>query len=226
VYIITGIDGDFTFFTKIPKESPASADQTDFETNYKPAGNAVLVPKDTDGVHLSRTKITQSGWHFQLHGTEFITSKLNSAFNEDKDGNDLGFTTLKFYDSGDTELTAGTQAELDANCVKTVFTWEPTQDIDVIGGLLEQPTPADEDIRMWIIAIPNLTPAQGGSVPFTQGGINLRYISGNIDLDGKTAKSLPYDAVYHTNKFEITIKHSTGKQWPLHMLFKIFRENV
>ena len=224
VYIITGIDGPFSFITKIKKTSPVGSDQTDFETNYKPSGNSVLVPSDTDGVHLSRTKITKSGWHYQIHGTEFTSAKLNSVYNKDEDGNDLGFTTIKYYNVNDVELVAGTQAELDTDCVKTVFTWEPDQDIDVIGGVLEQPTPTTNDVRLWVTAIPDL-PVPNGSVPFTTGGINLKYISGNIDIDGKTAKTLPYNATYHTNKFRITVRHDAGDKYPVHMLFKIYREN-
>lgn len=183
-------------------------------------------PIDTDGAPLSRNKITKSGWHFQLHGVEFHTSKLSSVFNEDVDGNDLGFTTIKYYDNTDTELVAGTQTELDNNCVKTVVDWEPTQDIDVIGGILEQASTPSSDVRLWVVAVPDLTVAQGGSVPFTQGGINLRYVNNNIDLDGKTAKTLSYNATYHTNKFRIIVKHNAGYQCPIHMLFKIFRENA
>jgi len=203
--------------------SDPSAEWTEYVNNYQANANKTFT--DSNGIPLARTKITKSGWHFQLHGTEFLTSKLNSTYNKDKAGNDLGYTTLKFYNASDVELVAGTQAELDSNCVKTVFTWEADQDIDIIGGILEQPTPPNSDVRMWATAIPDL-PTPNGSVPFTQGGINLRYISGNLDLDGKTAKTLPYNNTYHTNKFEILVKHGVGVQCPIHMLFKLFRENV
>lgn len=183
-------------------------------------------PKDSDGVALSRSKITRSGWHFQLHGVEFSTSKLASVYNKDVAGTDLGFTSIKFYNSSDVELTAGTQAELDSNCVKTVMDIEIDQDIEVIGGMIEQTTAPTNDVRLWVIAIPDLTVAQGGSVPFTAGGINLKHLSGALDLDGKTPKLLPYNATYHTNKFRIIAKHDTGDICPIHMLFKLFRENV
>jgi hypothetical protein len=183
-------------------------------------------PVDMDGVPLSRSKITRTGWHFQMHSLEFITSKLASIFNEDVDGTDLGFTTIKYYNGSDTELVAGTQAELDSNCVKTVVDFEMDQDIEVIGGILEQPTAPTTDVRIWVLAIPDLTVAQGGSVPFTNGGINLRYISNNLDIDGRTPKLLPYDATYHTNKFRITLKHTAGTQCPINLIFKLFRENI
>jgi hypothetical protein len=226
MYIISGVDGYLSFYCKLFKTTPINADQTDFETNFKPLGNKTLQPKDVDNTSLSRTKITKTGWHFQLHGFEFHTSQLNSVFNEDMDGNDLGFSTLKFYNSSDVELVANDQAELDANCVKTVATWEPDQDVEVIGGVLEQPVVTANNVRMWIRAIPDLTVAQGGSVPFAEGGINLKYINGNLDLDGKTPKLMPYNATNHTSKFEITMKHEVGDIAPIHLLFKLFRENV
>jgi hypothetical protein len=224
MYIITGLDGVLSFFCKLQKETPASSDQTDFETNFKPAANLSFT--DSNGIPLQRTKITRTGWHYQVHGIEFCTSKLDSAFNEDKDGNDLGFCTLKFYDNTDTELVAGTQAELDANCVKTVLTWQPDQDIEVIGGVLEQATPAASDVRMWVTAIPDYTVAQGGNVPFSQGGINLRYISGELPIDGKTPKLMSHNGGIGTNKFEIVMKHNAGVITPVHMIFNLFRLNT
>ena len=186
----------------------------------------VASPTDVDGAPLTRTKITKTGWHFQLHGVEFCTSGLGSLYNKDKEGADLGFCSLKFYNSSDVELVAGTQAELDSNCTKTVMDIEIDHDIEVIGGTVEQPTPPTTDIRMWVTAIPDLTIAQGGSVEFAQGGVNLRYISKNLDLDGKTPKLLPYSATYHTNKFRVTMRHAAGEICPVHMLFKLFKENV
>ncbi len=39
-YILAGIDGDVVATAIIYKTTPANADQTDFETNYMPSGNA------------------------------------------------------------------------------------------------------------------------------------------------------------------------------------------
>lgn len=215
--------GDLT----IAKDDSGSTDITDTAEAINHLKDDVD-PKDTDGVKLSRSKITKSGWHFQSHAVEFTTSKLASVYNKDKSETGYGYTTIKFYDSSDTELVAGTQSELDNNCVKTVITWEPTQDIDVIGGTLYQSSVPTNDTRIWVMAIPDLTVAQGGSVPFATGGCNLKHMGTGavLDLDGKTAKTLPYDAVYHTNKFQIIVVHDTGDKCPIMMLFKLFRENL
>ena len=185
-----------------------------------------IAPVDTDGAPLTRTKITQSGWHFQLHAIEFITSKLSSVYNSNDSEVDLGFTTIKYYNSAGAELVAGTQAELDSDCVKTVIDWEANHDIEVIGGFFEQASQPTTDVRLWIEAIPDLPIIYGGSVPFVQGGLNLRLLSGKIDIDGKTPKMLSYDAVNHTNKFRITLTHDAGVQHDSMILFKIFRLNA
>jgi len=181
---------------------------------------------DSDGVPLSRTKVTQTGWHYQIHCIEFDTGLLNSKYNKDINGNDLGFLTVKYYDANNVELVAGTQLELTENCVKTVATWEPGYDIDIVGGLLLQDTRPTTNVRMWVVAVPDVPVQYGGSVPFAQGGLNLKHIVGSIDIDGLVPKYLFYDATYHTTKFQITVKHDLAVQHPIHMVFKVFRQNA
>lgn len=186
----------------------------------------VVIPADTDGVPLSRTKITQSGWHFQAHTFEFCTATLSSTHSKDIDDSDLGFLSIKYYDASDVELVAGTQAELDSDCVKTVVDWEADFNYEIIGGTLYQSTMPTTDVRLWIQAVPDLTHAQGGSIPFVEGGLNLKHMgTGSVmDLDGKTPKLMSYNATYHTNKFRFVIRHNTGINHELMVVFKIFEE--
>ena len=188
-------------------------------------GNITL-PSDIDGVPLSRTKITKTGWHFQAQTLELITSKLDSVYNKDSDGNDLGFTSIKYYNANNDELIAPNQGTLDTDCVKTVITWEPTYDYEIIGGTLYQSTIPANDVRLWIIAVPDLTVEQGGSVPFAEGGLNLKHMGTGaiMELDGKSPKLMSYNNTYHTNKFQLIVKHSVGDQNPLMLVFKIFEE--
>lgn len=185
-------------------------------------------PTDTDGAPLQRTKMTKTGWHYQCHAIEFISSKLASVHNADRTDTDLGFTSIKFYNSSDVELTAGTQTELDNNCVKTVITLEQEYDFEIIGGNIYQGSQPSVDVRLWVTAAPDLTVAQGGSVPFCQGGANLKHMGAGLvfDIDGKTPKMMAYNATYHTNKFEITLHHPTGHQHAMMMIMKLYRENT
>ncbi len=210
----------------VAKDDDGTKDISDVNDGVNYLKDIENLPSDADGVPLSRTKITQSGWHFQAHVFEFTTSKLASTYSKDIDDDDLGFLTIKYYDSSDVELVAGTQAELDSDCVLTVIDWEPDYNYEIIGGTLYQSVVPSTDVRLWILAVPDLTPAQGGSIPFVEGGLNLKHMGTGpiVDLDGKTPKLMSYDATYHTNKFRFTTRHNAGAQCPLMIMFKIFEE--
>ena len=187
--------------------------------------NGPSIPTDSEGFPVNKRKITKTGWHLQDHCLEFETSKLNSLYNKDRTEIDLAFTTIKYYDNTDTELTAGTQTELDNNCVKTVITWEPAFDYEILGATFFQSTVPTGNVRVWVTAVPDLTPAQGGSISFVQGGLNLKRLgnSGELKIDGKVPKLMSYNATYHTNKFEILVKHDTGIKHPIFLVVDLYK---
>lgn len=219
-YLVHAFDGPFALSCRIHKDS--GADQTAFEASYKAAGNQKLIPTDTDGIALSRTKMTQTGWHYQLYGIEFETAKLDSLVNLDVDGSALGHATIKFYNSSNVELT--TQLAIDLGCVKTVIDWEPPWDYEIIGGQFRQLSVPGTDAIMHVIAVPDIPAGSGGSVPFVN-NVNLRYLSNsdNIKTDGRTSKKLVYNASLHTNKLRIIIEHSILMTHKMHLMFEIFR---
>ena len=225
-YWINAIDGQFSLTCELDKSPSDTTDLDDFEANYKAIGNTVIEPTDTDGAKLNRTKITRSGWHYQCHGIEFTSSLLSSLHNTDVADTDLGFGTIKFYNSSDAELT--TQVDIDNNCVKTVIDWEAQYDIDVIGGLIFQEAPPTSNVRIWVTAAPDIPVASGGSVPFCQGGVNAKLMgSGQIyDIDGKTAKTMPYTPGFGTNKFRVTMRHNAGYRHEMMLVIKLYRENA
>lgn len=222
-YVIIGVDGFLQLIAKVQKTDPANEDQTDFEDNYKDDGNITIYPTDTDYAPLYRLKITPSGWVYQLHAIEFATSTLNSIYNKDKDGNDLGFTTIKFYDNEGVELTD--QEDIDTDCVKTVVNWEPTFDYDIIGGVVKQSSLPSDNVRVWIIGVPDIPAGSGGSKMFLTGGVNLKYMGlEDVKVDGRTPKRLSYNATYHTNKLQIVVKTDTpGTKHNISLLLDIFR---
>lgn len=82
VYYIVGIDGAFSLSTKIIKESPASADQSDFETNYKDDGNRSPITSTKNSPSKFKTSLRLQGdsWfcpanqqttHFMSLGTDY-----------------------------------------------------------------------------------------------------------------------------------------------------------
>lgn len=201
-----------------------STEWADYVANYQI--NANKTHTDSDGIPLSRTKITESGWHYQVHGLEFTTSKLASEYNKKEDKTDLGYLSVSFFDDQDAELT--TQGDLDTSCVKTVCCWEPTETFGIIGGTFHQATAPTSDVRMWVTLAPDIPVVAGGSVPFATGGINLKHLGDNVifPIDGKAAKQVPYIPATGSSKFCIIVRHDAGYQCPLHLIFDIFRENT
>lgn len=210
------------FESSIEKDS--GSDQTDFETNYKSLANKSAPAQiiDSDGALLSRIRVTAAGWQYQFHGIEFKSSQLDSVYSKKEDGTDFGFATVKCYDSDDVQLT--TQGDCDTSSVKTVLDWEPTHDYEIIGGLFKQLEIPATNIRMWVVGVPDVSEANGGSKPF-MANINLRYVGleEGTRIDGRAAKFLAYNATYHTNKIRIILKHSAGYKHDIHMIMEIFK---
>ena len=179
-------------------------------------------PRDSDGALLSRSKVTQTGWHYQLHGVEFESSNLDSEYSKDVSGTDFGFCELKFYDDEEAELTI--QDDIDTDCVKTVLSWEPTHDIELIGGLFKQSEIPTTNIRMWCVGVPDVPTQYGGSKPFVA-NVNLKFLGTEegIRIDGRATKLLPYDATNHTNKMQFTFTHGAGVKHKMHIIFELFK---
>jgi hypothetical protein len=184
-------------------------------------------PRDSDGSPLQRTKVTTTGWHYQLHGIEFETSKLNSLESKKADGSDWNFAILKFYElvnGVETQITGEnlTQEYLDTHCIKTVVDWEPTFDVDIIGGMLRQAAPPTESVDLWVVGAPDISAAYGGSKEFVT-NLDLELMGEGVQIDGKAPKYVPYNATYHTGKFRLILRHPAGFKHELHMVFEIFK---
>lgn len=218
-YLIMGLDGPIQIFCYVHKETPASDDQIDFETNYKTSANVTY--SDADGAALGRTKVTQSGWQYHLQGLEFTTADRDSVVNKDENGNDLGFATMKLYDANGDEVTT----ELgESSAVKTVIDWEPTFDYEILGGTIRSAANIVEDIYAYVIAVPDIPKAFGGSKDFIC-CLNLKFIGANdkIEADGRAAKKMIYDAVNHTNKIRVVLTHPAGIKRSLSLVLELFK---
>lgn len=224
IYYLFAFDGIFSLTCKLEKSSPnPNVEQSDFETNFKANGNKkVGIPRDSDGSPLQRTKMTTSGWGYQLHGIEFKTSQLNSIYSKNANGDDLGFSTIKCYDSNGNELT--TQIDCALSAVKTVIDWEPTHDYEALGGFFKLTTIPVVDIRLWVIGVPDVPANYGGSKEFVS-NINLKFIGleEGIKADGRTPKYMTYDVNLHTNKLRLILTHPAGYMHDLHAVFEIFK---
>lgn len=186
-YILTGQYNNITKWCKI--KAVQANDKADYEANYQSRANPTVM--DSNGVYLSRTKIAPSGWHYQAHSVEFEVNKLGSIYNKDYEGNDLGFADLKVYNSSGTELT--TQGSADTGGVRTVVTWKPDFDFEIVSGNVRQITRETVDSYLYVnarVATGLAAPNDWLVVPFVQGGVNLQYIGADEPLktDGRTPK--------------------------------------
>ncbi len=228
-YYLLAIDGGFQLECELLKSPSDTTDLNDFVNNFKALGNKRLDPRDSDGSTLNRTKITTTGWHYQAHGLEFETSKLSSLYSKKADNTEYNFSTIKFYKdvSGtEVEITGDdlNQTFLDTNCIKTVVDWEPTHDIELIGGSLKQKSLPTQDVHMWIVGVPDVSEAYGGSKPFVT-NVDLAYIGleDGINVDGRVPKYMAYSATYHTTKLRLIFRHLAGFKHKLHFVFELFK---
>jgi len=186
-------------------------------------------PKDSDGSPLQRVKITTTGWHYQFHGIEFETSKLDSKYSKKTNNTDYNFINMKYYklvDGVETQITGDdlNQTFLDSNCIKTVVEWEPTHDIEVVGGIIKQHSLPTEDLRLWVVGVPDVPEAYGGSKPFVV-NVNMKYMGSEegVRVDGRAPKYMTYSSIYHSTKLQLIIRHSAGFKHQMHMIFEIFK---
>lgn len=225
-YYLAALDGVFRLDCHIDKVSPASSDQVDFENNYKAAANARLSQFDSDGAAITRNKAAKKGWSFFGMPLEFQTARLNDTlYSKDFTLADRSFITLKAYDDNGSEVT--TPGLLNANyatIVKTVIDVEPPYDYEIVGGEIRTTTSIITDMRMWVVAAPDIPANMGGSKEFG-GGINMKYLSpGNVfSIDGMVTKFAPYSATLHTNKLRLIIRYPAGTNEEFMLVIRMFK---
>jgi len=219
-YFITLYDSGIFIGECIINKNLNLEDKEDFEINYKSQSNANLSNlKDSDGAEYTRLKLAAVGSKAMLDSIEIETSKLSSLYYKNYDLTEIGFASIKFYDSDDVELT--TQESIDASCVKTVVDYEPTNNFEIIGGkgiILEIPT---TDVRVWVIGVPDIPAQYGGSVQFLRGGLNMRFHK-EFHHDGRVPKFMAYDPSLHTNKFRFVFRHEPGTKHKFQIELEIF----
>lgn len=219
------VDGSFSLTCLINKHVDKESVE-DFNTNYKSLANLSLWQNDTDGAQIVRLKAAKKGWSFWAIPIEITTSTLNgSLFCQDNAGNNVPGLTCKIYNSNNEEIT--TAGVLNANlntCVKTVLDFEPAFDYEMIGGDLRINSNPAQDVRLWIVGAPDIPAQLGGSKEFAS-GVNLKFLApdSSFTIDGRVSKFVPYNAVAHTGKLRVILKHPAGTQVNLQVVIHMYR---
>jgi len=183
--------------------------------------------KDTDGAMIVRPKAAKKGWSFWAVPVEITTSTIGGAlFCQTSDGTNLPWVSCKIYNSENIEITV--PGVLDANlgtCVKTVIDFEPTFDFEIIGGALRVNSNPLQDVRLWIVAAPDIPAAFGGSKEFAS-GINLKFLApdSSFEIDGRVSKFVIYDPLTHQGKIRIILKHPAGLQLNTQIIIHMYRQ--
>lgn len=223
-YLVYVADSPFTYECTVLKDS--STPQTEFESTYKSVAFSTFSQMDTDGAAVVRNKAAKKGWTYAAIPIEFQTAKLSdSVYSKLADGTDRAGITLKAYDISDVEVTVPGTADANlATIVKTVLDLEFPYDYELIGGSLRTLTSIVDDMRLWIIAVPDIPAGSGGSKEMT-GGLNLRYLApGNeFRVDGRVSKYLSYNATYHTNKLRFIFTYPAGVNESLLITMEIYK---
>lgn len=231
-YYIVAIDGRLEFYCEVPKIDPVQvgSDQEDFEDNYKDSCNVQLQDNDMYGRNVIRFAATNKGWHYQAHSVQFEVNKLDSIYNKDHARNDLGYSEIKVYDVNGTECTTQTQADTDG--VKSVITWKPDFDFEVISGNIRQITKETVDSYLYVNAVVATglpSPYNWLKVPFVQGGINLNYIGADEPLktDGRASKL--FKAATNGDYFEIIVNYDSNlltneNRHKMSIIFEIYKD--
>jgi hypothetical protein len=193
---------------------------------YKISNNS---DQDPTGRPIVRMAATIKGWHYQAHSIQFEVNKLNSIYNKDADGNDLGYAEIKIYDDQGDECT--TQGSADTNGVKTIVTWKPDFDFEIISGNVRQKDKETVDSYTHVrakVATGLPAPYDFLTVPFTQGGINLNYIGADETLktDGRASKLLRGSNGDH---FEIIVNYEADlltntNRHKMSIIFEIYKD--
>lgn len=234
-YLLAAIDGAFILRSTVEKDS--GADQTDFEANRKPYWNKPI-QSFVNGIPTVRAT-AKAGWHFEPRFISYFTSTYLSLHNvkndgwSTTDGRDIGDAILKFYDSSGTELTKGDletalefQARLDLDCTCTIMDFWPTYDLDFKNNrtLVLGVPGIDRPAYLYAIVAPDI-PAPTGSVPMTNGGLDLRFAPERqaMTFEGAGARFAAYDPVNKSNKLRMKVVHGTGQVIGLMFVFEHFR---
>ena len=216
-----------------------TSDATDFETNYKSDGNKKIAKYDIEGHAEFKRVIALDAMHYEPRSLDFITSKLNSLYNRKHDGGgiyngtDYNDANMQFYDSSNTELVQGAeesdndfQTRLTANCTKTLINFTPGFNYAIKSGILMLREEWSYDGYVWCVLAPHIPEGSGGQVPFLAGGYNMQFFpeKSYIRMDGETVFFIDQDLTYYSHRIGLIVKHSTGDQKGIQMIYEMYKE--
>jgi hypothetical protein len=179
---------------------------------------------DLDDRQLIRLAYAKPGWSYLSYPIEFETSKLNSIYSKDWQGNDKTDLTIKFYNDNNVEVTSVVDED---TITRTEVVFKPNYDYELIGGSLRQTDITDSDLRLWVIG--GVIELGNIGVKEFVSGINLRYIGKDEEFktDGRASKYMKKTIAgipYQGNQLKFILRHPAGLKHKICFNLEFFRE--
>lgn len=194
---------------------------TDYATT--PAKNIAFllgfygVDPNTGSPTVSTRKLPPS-WYMQYREIAFETATLNSVHDKDKERNDLGATTIKYYDDSFVELTSPSQATLDSDCAVTVVKFQPSTEWGVRAVLLGHKEATTNHIYVNADVNVLVAPSTYSTLPQANGGLDL-YFVGPYEHKGVKDENFVF---FTSNDFiEFHIDHGIGVKHEIQCIMDI-----
>ncbi len=208
-YIVEALNGSFRINCVIEK---GSADETDFNANYKTSYDKDLSLKlDSDNAQVVNPKLATAGRTYQSMFANFTTGKFNALTCVDQNNQPDGQFIHVLYDSNGDEITSSAN---EANAVLTTIEWEPAIAYDIQGFCLYQKTQPTSDVILSAIAAHHIPPQYGGSIVAIR-GCNLRFApfgARESDWVGDSTSAVALDPVYGSHHQILKLYHPAGFQ--------------
>lgn len=187
---------------------------------------------DSEGRQISRIAAGKKGWVYMSHPIEISTSTVGGSYSTDHTNTPRTDFSMQLYDASNTLITD--QATADTGCVKTVITFAPAYDYEIISGNIYQKIVPTSNVRLWVTGGAfHIATAAPVLIKEFVSGFNLAYlgIDDHIETDGRASKmmykdmttyGLPYPT-YQGNGFQYTIRHDAGIKHDIMVTMEYFR---
>lgn len=184
---------------------------------------SMIPDRDIYGRQVVRNATTDKGWSYLADCIDVETSKINGFFHQDYQGNSTGMIDCKLYDANNNLIT---DAQYENTAVKTVITFNPDHDFDIISGSIHQSTKATDNVRIWTIG-GILALGNAGTREFVR-GLNLKHFE-QAKTDGRSSKMLFHEhnveglGTFEGDFIQFIIKYPQGHSHDLMLMVEYYR---
>lgn len=184
---------------------------------------SVVIPdRDKNGRSIVRTAATISGWHYSSLNFKVKTSTGEVSCTA-YDGSDLSVDFhVRRLDSNGIETSDSAQT------VKTIVTWKPSYDYEIISGNLIQKAKSAQTLLLHVVGGVFNEASDHSPIsvkPFVQ-SMDLSFFE-EINTDGRASKYMAHTTEgvpFPTNRFQYIFEHAAGFEQEVLISLELFTE--